>query len=54
MFNKISLVGLTITTKNLFANPHGAEISVIWLIEQNAIKLLILQVTMEKQTLRSR
>ena len=35
-------------------NPHGAEISVIRLVERSAIKLLILYVTREEQTLRSR
>ena len=29
-------------------NHHGAEISVIWLVERSAIKLLILNVTKEK------
>ena len=30
------------------SNHHGAEISVIWLIERSAIKLLILHITREK------
>ena len=29
-------------------NDHSAEISVIWLVERSAIKLLILHVTREK------
>ena len=37
-----------------YCNHNGAEISVIWLVERRAIKLLILYVTREKQTLRSR
>ena len=36
------------TTLNYFYNHHGAEISVIWLVKQSAIKLLILDVTREK------
>ena len=27
---------------NIITNQHGADISVIWLVEQSAIKLLIL------------
>ena len=33
---------------NLVINHHGAEISVIWLVELSAIKLLILHVSREK------
>ena len=35
-------------------NHHRAEISVIWLVKQSAIKLLILYITREKQALRFR
>ena len=35
-------------------NHHGAEISVIWLVDRSAINLLILYVNREKQILTSR
>ena len=43
--------GVAYMFKLLFSfhyNHHGAEISVIWLVERSAIKLLILHVTREK------
>ena len=39
---------------NSINNHHGAEISVIWLVERSGIKLLILHVTREKKFLSSR
>ena len=37
-----------------YINHHSAEISLIWLVQWSAIKLLILHITREKLTLRSR
>ena len=38
----VNFYSILMTFHNLFLNHHGAEISVIWLVERSAIKLLIL------------
>ena len=46
--NQYEFIGIKILLCNFLINHQGAEISVIWLVERSAIRLLILHVIREK------